>query len=163
MPIMNTEPPPNVSQHDHQGCIASAMAKAEQISKQRILRFTPLRRRVLELVWQSHRPIGAYELLGELKAEEGCPAPPTIYRALDFLLEQGFIHRINALNAFVGCPHAEHQHQGQMFICEICQNVTEVTDLQIESAVKAAAGAEGFSVNRQWLEVVGVCQNCAPR
>lgn len=97
--IMNEETPKNVCHHHHATCIEDALATAEKLCSERKQRFTPLRRRVLELVWQSHRPVGAYEILRQLTAEEGCPAPPTVYRALDFLLDQGFIHRINALNA----------------------------------------------------------------
>ncbi|MCK5914330.1 MAG: transcriptional repressor, partial [Desulfuromusa sp.] len=98
-------PPKNLQfiseDHDHLSCIAAAMANAEQLCQHRGKRFTAIRRRVFELVWQQHKPIGAYEVLEKLQ-QDGRAAPPTVYRALDFLLELGLVHRIASLNAFVG-------------------------------------------------------------
>ncbi|OHE75980.1 MAG: hypothetical protein A3F67_02900 [Verrucomicrobia bacterium RIFCSPHIGHO2_12_FULL_41_10] len=150
----------SLKSHDHTDCIQSALTKAEALSRDRKLRFTPLRRRVLELIWQNHQPVGAYELLKQLDAEEGCPAPPTIYRALDFLLEQGFIHRINALNAFLGCSQPDHLHEGHMLICHCCKNATEVTDDTITTSIQKVVKKQEFLLQRQWLEVVGLCKEC---
>ena len=98
------------------------MAAAERLCSERGLRFTPLRRRVLELVWSSHKPVGAYALLDALRNEALGSAPPTVYRALDFLIEQGFIHRIERMNAFVGCSHPGEAHRGFFLICGACGN-----------------------------------------
>ena len=89
--------------HDHKHCVEDALAAAERLCAAKDLRFTPLRRRVLELVWSSHKPVGAYALLDKLRNEDLGSAPPTVYRALDFLIENGLIHRIERMNAFIGC------------------------------------------------------------
>ena len=90
------------------------------------LRFTPLRQRVLELVWSSHKPVGAYALLDQLRDEDLGSAPPTIYRALDFLIEHGLIHRIERMNAFIGCSHPGEAHRGFFLICGECGNAEEL-------------------------------------
>ena len=100
--------------HDHSHCVHSALSEADVLCAQKGLRLTALRRRVLELVWQSHKPLGAYDILAVLSEQDGRrAAPPTVYRALDFLLDNGLVHRIASLNAFIGCSHPEHAHQGQ--------------------------------------------------
>ena len=92
--------------HDHSRCVAEALAEAEALCAKQGTRLTTLRKRVLELVWASHKPLGAYDILGVLSEEDGRrAAPPTVYRALDFLLENGLVHRIASLNAFIGCVH----------------------------------------------------------
>ncbi|MDO6806861.1 transcriptional repressor, partial [Wenyingzhuangia sp. 1_MG-2023] len=76
--------------------------------------------RVLELIWQSHKPVGAYELLPALANDGFNSAPPTVYRALDFLLDLGLVHRLHSLNAYVGCNHPGANHPVCFFICEHC-------------------------------------------
>ena len=93
----------HVSPHDHQSCIQQALDTAANLCEQRGLNLTPIRRRVLEIVWRSHEPIGAYQILAELAKERDKAAPPTVYRALDFLIDAGLVHRIESLNAFGGC------------------------------------------------------------
>jgi Fur family transcriptional regulator, zinc uptake regulator len=125
------------------------------------LRLTALRRRVLELVWQSHKPLGAYDILGVLSEQDGRrAAPPTVYRALDFLLENGLVHRIASLNAFVGCNHPEHAHQGQFLICRECHAAIELEQKSISDAIIKSAGDVGFRVEGQTVEVVGICSGC---
>ena len=103
--------------HDHEHCIEDAVSAAEKLCAAKGLRFTPLRRRVLELVWSGHKPVGAYALLDQLRDEDLGSAPPTIYRALDFLIEHGLIHRIERMNAFIGCSHPGEAHRGFFLIC----------------------------------------------
>src|SRR5882724_8224269 len=98
------------SAHDHQHCIDDALVRAATICAQSGGRLTPLRRRVLELVWHSHAPVGAYDILDALRRDGRPAAPPTAYRALEFLLGHGLIHRIESLNAFVGCAQPERPH-----------------------------------------------------
>ena len=98
--------------HNHDECIENALTAAQEICAARDTRFTPLRRRVLELVWVKHEPITAYEILDLLSEGQKRVAPPTVYRALDFLIEEGFVHRIESLNSFVGCSDPAHKHQG---------------------------------------------------
>ncbi|AAO58693.1 Fur family transcriptional regulator [Pseudomonas syringae pv. tomato] len=147
--------------HDHSHCVHSALAEAETLCTQQGLRLTTLRRRVLELVWQSHKPLGAYDILAVLSEEDGRrAAPPTVYRALDFLLENGLVHRIASLNAFTGCNHPTHAHQGQFLICRLCHAAIELQHPAISNAVVDAAAGVGFAVEGQTVEIVGVCAGC---
>jgi Fur family transcriptional regulator, zinc uptake regulator len=147
--------------HDHSRCVSHALAEAESICGRQGLRLTALRKRVLELVWQSHKPLGAYDILAVLSEEDGRrAAPPTVYRALDFLLEHGLVHRIASLNAFVGCNRPEHAHQGQFLICRQCHAAIELEQTAISQAIVGAAADVGFSVEGQTVEVVGLCGGC---
>jgi len=147
--------------HDHSHCVSHALEQAEQLCLQQGVRLTTLRKRVLELVWQSHRPLGAYDILGVLSEVDGRrAAPPTVYRALDFLLENGLVHRIASLNAFIGCSHPEHRHQGQFFICRACHSAIELELPSISAAIDAGASSVGVSVEGQTVEVVGLCASC---
>lgn len=151
---------PSKSRHNHQKCIRDAVSAAERICVGRGVRLTPLRRQVLELVWSSHAPIGAYEVL-ELMAGDGArPAPPTVYRALDFLKTEGLVHRIETLNAFVGCAHPEAPHDAQYLICEACGNAVELEIDGLARQIQKAAAREGFSVGGQTVEVKGKCGDC---
>ena len=146
--------------HDHDDCIARAMATAERICRERGLRFTSLRRRVLGLVWESHKPAGAYEILERL-GEEGRPAaPPTVYRALEFLIDAGLVHRLDSLNAFIGCADPSISHAGQFLICRRCRSVVELDDSDIEELVQARAERLGFTAENQVLEIQGLCGAC---
>jgi Fur family transcriptional regulator, zinc uptake regulator len=147
--------------HDHSRCVHSALTEADTLCEQKGLRLTALRRRVLELVWQSHKPLGAYDILAVLSEQDGRrAAPPTVYRALDFLLDNGLVHRIASLNAFMGCVHPEHAHQGQFLICRACHIAVELEQPGITQAINEGAGTVGFSVETQTVEVVGLCSNC---
>lgn len=146
--------------HDHGLCIADALRTAEQLCARRGARLTKLRRRVLELVWTSHAPVGAYELLGRLGRERERAAPPTVYRALEFLLAHGLVHRIESLNAFVGCPHPGKSHSGQFLICRDCGAAAEMHDASINEAIAERAAACGFAVERKTVEVRGLCPAC---
>lgn len=148
------------AQHDHAGCVASAIATAEQLCTEQGLRFTAIRRRVLELVWDSHKPIGAYDILEILGTESKSAAPPTVYRALDFLIEAGLVHRLDSLNAFIGCPDPASRHAGQFLICRECRTVAELGDEDIEELVTQKAGELGFTAVRQMLEIEGLCKLC---
>lgn len=146
--------------HDHEHCVEDAVAAAERLCEQRDLRFTPLRRRVLELVWSSHKPVGAYALLDRLRNEELGSAPPTVYRALDFLIENGLIHRIERMNAFVGCSHPGETHRGFFLICSDCGNAQELDGDGLSETIIASAEQRGFAAREMTLEVTGVCADC---
>ena len=147
--------------HDHSHCVTHALAEAESICARQGLRLTTLRKRVLELVWASQQPLGAYDILGVLSDEDGRrAAPPTVYRALDFLLENGLVHRIASLNAFVGCSHPEHAHQGQFLICRGCHAAIELEQAAISNTIINSAAGVGFAVESQTVEVVGLCAGC---
>lgn len=147
--------------HDHGRCVAAAIADAQAICTARGARLTALRRQVLELVWASHRPVGAYAILDALGRRGGAGAPPTVYRALEFLLAHGLIHRIESQNAYVGCCQPGERHAGQFLICSGCGNAAELDGDAIAQAVSAEARRRGFFVARQTVEVSGVCSHCA--
>lgn len=147
--------------HNHDACVSQALADARAICQRKNARLTPTRERVLELVWQSHKPLGAYDVLAELTSEGHSAAPPTVYRALDFLQQHGLVHRIASLNAFTGCAHAGEQHTGMFLICRACGNVLELTDTSVSSAIHAAASAEAFRTENIMLEVAGLCPGCS--
>ena len=147
--------------HDHDSCVSAAIETAERLCHERGLRFTELRRRVLTLVWDSHKPIGAYEILDKLGIEGRAAAPPTVYRALDFLIEAGLVHRLDSLNAFIGCPDPSRSHTGQFMICRQCRTVLELHDAEIEAVVAGKAEKLGFTAVHQVLEVQGLCADCS--
>ena len=149
--------------HDHDDCVRQALADAEALCAASGARLTELRRRVLELVWESHTPLGAYELLAMLRAAGRPAAPPTVYRALDFLLDQGLVHRLASRNAFVGCAHPGHDGPVQFLICQRCGNVAELDDPGISAAIAGAARARGFASARHTVEVSGTCPDCQAR
>jgi Fur family zinc uptake transcriptional regulator len=146
--------------HDHNACQWEAVGRAELICAQRGLRLTDIRKRVLELVWRGHKPLGAYDILDVLKKERSGAAPPTVYRALDFLLKHGLIHKLESINAFVGCTDPETPHRAQFLICEKCGTTAELNDLRIDAAISDQAKAAGFSVLRRTIEVEGTCPHC---
>lgn len=146
--------------HDHEHCVATALAAAESVCAQAGERLTPIRRRVLELVWGSHRPIGAYALLDRLRDDGRSSAPPTVYRALDFLLGRGLIHRIESLNAFVGCSHPGESHLVQFLICRSCGMTAELDDRRLGDAIGRSAAEQGFAIQSRVVELSGVCASC---
>ncbi|MGE0723277.1 MAG: Fur family transcriptional regulator [Alphaproteobacteria bacterium] len=146
--------------HDHGRCIADALDRAEALCAGRGARLTGLRRQVLELVWESHGPIGAYDLLDRLRKIRSGAAPPTVYRALDFLIDQGLVHRIARLNAFIGCAQPDAPHQGQFLICTRCGSAAELDEPEIARAIERRASGLGFRVEHQTVEVVGLCPRC---
>lgn len=149
-----------VPDHDHGRCVAHALEAAEDECRRRGARLTDVRRRVLELIWQSHAPVGAYAVLEALARDGFCAAPPTVYRALDFLLAQGLIHRIERLNAFVGCSRPGHPHAGQFLLCTGCGAAAELDDPAIDAAMAAAAARLGFTLTGQTVEADGLCPSC---
>ena len=156
-------PPFPSASHDHTSCVADAVAMAASLCELRGARLTPVRRRVLELVWDSHEPVGAYGILEVLQEDGRSAAPPTVYRALEFLLAHGLVHRIESMNAFVGCARPDEPHGGQFLICRDCGTAAELDDKSIVEAVAHGAEALGFAVQDQTVEVSGLCPGCQER
>ena len=147
--------------HDHAACVERAVGSAVALCDRRGLNLTPVRRRVLELVWRSHGPIGAYEILAELAKERAKAAPPTVYRALEFLVEAGLVHRIDSLSAFMGCGEPGHAHVAQFLVCRACHRVAEIDDPAINRALAEKSLAVGFRIEPTSLEIKGLCGDCA--
>jgi Fur family zinc uptake transcriptional regulator len=148
------------SVHEHKDCLKSAINAAKSHCDDSGQRLTPLRQQVLELVWQSHEPVKAYDVLDKLKQEHSSSAPPTVYRALDFLKEQGLVHKIESLNAYVGCGNPEESHSGQFFICHDCGSVAELDDADISGLIQQKADRFGFIIDDEMVEIKGHCQEC---
>ncbi|RDZ27723.1 transcriptional repressor [Lysobacter silvisoli] len=145
--------------HVHDG--DAFVHEVERACEQRGLRLTPIRAHALRLIADAGRPIKAYDLLDQMKATHDAAAPPTVYRALDFLLEHGFIHKLASINAYVGCHHpGAAQHAVPFLICDNCQSATELEDERIVDLLDARARALGFVPQAQTLEVHGLCADC---
>ena len=122
---------------------------------------TKLRRQILELLWESGRPAGAYELVEALKLRDSRPVgPPTVYRALDFLISQGLVSKIESRNAYVPCVHPERRHDCLFFICSNCGASFELEDQRLECLISEVAALIGFRATRRVIEVEGACASC---
>jgi Fur family zinc uptake transcriptional regulator len=156
------------AEHDHGQCRETMLDELTRAAKTRGLRLTPARVRVLELLSESHRAMGAYELLDRLRAEGLGSQPPVVYRALDFLMEAGFVHKLERLNAYVACCHPGHEpghepgggHGACFLICARCRKVAEIEDGALDIAIAQAAAGHGFAMRRTVLEVEGTCPAC---
>ncbi len=146
--------------HDHDACTQAALEAAEALCEEHGTRLTALRRRVLELIWRSHQPVGAYAVLEELKRDGRSAAPPTVYRALDFLVQEQLVHRIPSLNAYLGCNAPGAPHCGQFLICRDCGTVAELHDPALERRISASAAHSDFQVEQAMVEVQGLCPRC---
>jgi Fur family zinc uptake transcriptional regulator len=147
--------------HDHDRCTADALAHAEALCQRRAQRLTPIRRRVLEVLLETHKPLGAYEIIEHAAAEGSRPAPITIYRALDFLRENGLVHRIESRNAFMACVgHHERDDLIVFLICDHCGTVGEASSAAVAEQLRKAAGAAGFAPKTPVIEIGGVCAHC---
>lgn len=146
--------------HDHDKCIADTLSAAEDRCAEEGLQFTPVRRRVLEILLAEHRALGAYDILPVL-ADEGLGSqPPVVYRALDFLVKNGLAHRIELLNAYIGCAHLGRAHAPAFLICRVCRAVAEADAGPARTRLAEAARAAGFTVERSVVELEGLCPAC---
>ena len=146
--------------HDHGVCVSDALAAADARCAAEGVQFTPVRRRVLELLLEEHRALGAYDVLDRLREEGLGSQPPVAYRALEFLVKQGFAHRIERLNAFVACTHGETEHVPAFFICGTCDGVAETVSQPALGALDKAAGSAGFKIDQVVVEARGTCGPC---
>ena len=145
---------------DHQVCIESAMHEAESICRERGLRFTELRREVLRLIWISHVPAKAYDILEKLKGKAWSAQPPTVYRALDFLLETGLVHKLDSINAYIGCSHPRKQNECYFLICTDCNEAKEYSSSELSDAMELTLNKNSFRPRKVTLEVLGQCGEC---
>lgn len=147
-------------EHDHRDCQTQALAEAFAQCKKKGLKLTNIRRLVLEIIWGSHNPIGAYDILQKLQEAGHKPAPPTAYRALDFLVNAQLIHRIESLNSYIGCPSPDDSHQCQFYICKQCGHIAELNSSDVAEALRVGAQQLGFNSQQPIIEVHGLCNNC---
>lgn len=141
--------------------LAAVIRQADELCRERGVRLTQQRKVVLQLLCAAEKPLSAYELLDRLRTDIKNPAPPTVYRALDFLLEQGLVHKLESLSAYIGCTHPDHPHASQFLICSDCGEVEEVEDSSIANSLQKAGKAAGFQTRRPIVELVGTCAQCS--
>lgn len=152
---------PLCSDYGHEYCIEDALRRARRVCEERGQRFTSLRQAVLELIWSSHNPLGAYELIELLSQREGRRImPPTIYRTLDFLVELGLVHKISSINAFIGCPFPEKRHNQMFLLCHRCGAAVECSTETLAIPLEALAKVHGFQIETQNIELSGLCPRC---
>ncbi len=147
--------------HDHDRCSSDGMALAEALCLERGQRLTPIRRKVLAALLGSHKPLGAYEIIDRLAPKGPRPAPITAYRALEFLRENGLVHRIESRNAFVACVHNHAAGAMVVFlICERCGAVGEASSADVAATLAVAARAADFTPKSPVIEISGICTHC---
>jgi Fur family zinc uptake transcriptional regulator len=146
--------------HNHQHCIAEALEKAERVCQRQNLRFTEIRQTVFRLVWQRHSPVKAYEILEQLQQQGIAAKPPTVYRALDFLLEHQLIHKLHRLNAYTGCMHPSPLTPCLFLICTGCESAEEIRDDALIDLLHNVRNKQGFATFDMTLELEGMCKEC---
>jgi Fur family zinc uptake transcriptional regulator len=147
--------------HDHGRCTAEALSHAEALCAQRAQRLTPIRRQVLETLLESHKPLGAYEIIERSPASAARPAPITVYRALDFLRDNGLVHRIESRNAFIACIGDHGRDDLVVFLmCDTCGEVGEASSSAVADQLRSAARAVGFTPKTPVIEIAGICAHC---
>ncbi|WP_029133181.1 transcriptional repressor [Sedimenticola selenatireducens] len=144
----------------HTNC-QQTLRVAERLCEGRGARLTPQRRQVLEILCASPKPLGAYDILDLLKSGVPAAKPPTVYRALEFLLQQGLAHRIESLNAYIGCVHPDHPHASQFLICRDCGEVRELESRSVDRTLGSAVRECGFKADSRVIEVTGRCLRCS--
>jgi len=161
VPMTPTRPAFPTPDHDHGRCTAEGIAHAERVCRQKAQKFTPIRRQVLEALLASHRPLGAYEIIDDLARQMPRPAPITVYRALDFLMANGLVHRIESRNAYLACAH-DHDAAALVafLICERCGAVGEMPSAPVAQSLGSAARASGFAPKLSVIEITGTCAHC---
>ncbi len=151
--------------HDHTLCISHALEHASAVCAKRGVRLTQLRSKILSLVWQNHSPLGAYQLMEMLQKSSARKkvAPPTVYRALDFLQEQGLVYKLHSLNAYIGSAHSSDNQPSTFLVCGECGFTEEIHNKAIQQTINLLASQQRFSVTDQVIEVLGVCVRCRPQ
>jgi len=158
-----TTPGHQMKPHNHSRCVSSALSDAERVCSEKGVTLTPVRKRVLEMVWAGHKPVKAYEIIDNFAGRNKPTKPPTVYRALDFLVENGLVHRIESQNAFIGCPSPDETHAANFFICTRCQVVEEMESADIDKAITRLAKENEFVVRQKTVEIFGLCPACAEK
>ena len=146
--------------HDHRLCIKASVKALETHCKKSGFQFTKLRKRVLEILLEGHKAVGAYEVLEKLRFDGVSPQPPMAYRALNFLVTNGFAHKIEKLNAYIACVVPGIDHKPAFLICRICRLVSETENKSTHFQLRKEAKNTDFHIENSVVEAVGVCPNC---
>lgn len=141
----------------HTSCVENALQHADTVCRKAGARLTDTRRKILTMLWQSHQPRKAYDLLAELSSNDAAAKPPTVYRALEFLQEMGLAHKVESLNAYIGCNGCDvHQY----LICQNCGEVADIGDADLAVTIRQKALEKGFRVSNSIIEIKGQCERC---
>lgn len=159
----DAQTPLGFAKHNHGACVVDTLATAEKRCADDGLRFTPVRRKVLEILLQEHRALGAYAILDRLREDGFGSQPPVAYRALDFLVVNGLAHKIERLNAFIACSQPDNTHTPAFMICRLCDAVAETQSSPARGALGDAARATGFTIEKTVVEAEGVCPTCSDK
>ncbi len=149
------------NEHDHDQCVKEAIDAVEKYCKFKQLRLTPVRRKVLELLLKEHKALAAYDILDLLREAGFNYQPPVAYRALEFLVNFGFAHKIERLKAFVACSHPGKKHSPAFMICRKCDTVAETEAVISNHSLSEVVNLAGFEVEQTTLEAQGICSSCA--
>lgn len=146
--------------HAHGDSQEAALTLAEEYCRERGEKLTPIRRKVLELLLNSGRATKAYSLLDEMRQIHPGSAPPTVYRALDFLLSAGLVHRIESINAFTVCHDLTQCQHGILVVCQQCGSVTELHQPKLRQALVTQIEDAGYRLASDEIELKGLCSAC---
>ncbi len=146
--------------NNHSLCVESAMKKAEILFSEHHIQFTKLRQNILKLIWESHVPLKAYDILEKLKVEELSAKPITVYRILDLFLANKIIHKLESQNKFLGCAHPGGEHNCYFLICKECHKVEEGCEENLLENIYTQLNKKSFSVEHITLEILGTCKSC---
>jgi Fur family zinc uptake transcriptional regulator len=147
--------------HNHQKCVNAALSQARERCNRANARLTPIREAVLKLIWDHHKPMGAYHIAEQLPLVLGKNIQaPSVYRAIEFLLDLGLIHKITSLNAYIGCPFPGSEHSDLFMICRSCGATAEVSDEGINNVLAENIKKTGFLPENQHIEISGLCPSC---
>lgn len=146
--------------HNHKHCIEKSISEVELMCENAQLILTPVRKRVLEILLKEHQALGAYKILDILREDGFSSQPPIAYRALDFLVSNGFAHKIERLNAFIACAHVGEKHSPAFLICRLCASVAETLPIISKGILNQTALTADFVIEEAVLEAEGICPNC---
>lgn len=148
------------AKHDHGKCKTIVVSAVKKVCKDRGLRLTPVREKALRILAESHEALGAYDILSRLVSHGFGAQPPIVYRALDFLIENGFAHRVEKLNAYIACNSPGESHSPLFLICKSCHQVAETGDNMDTRSIHKAASLIKFNVEAASIEIEGFCSGC---
>lgn len=146
---------------DHKNCLKDLEKKIEITCQEQNLKFTDLRREVFLIISKNHGMIKAYDILAQMRKKNPSTEPPTVYRALDFLMENNFVHKINSLNSYVTCYHLVDEGFCFFLICSKCGSVEESLDSRFSDLIFSSAKKHKFLFQKSSLEIEGVCNKCS--
>ena len=148
--------------YQHPQSTAAAISQAKLVCQKNNVKLTPTREQVLKIIWLSRHPLGAYQIQDELSnLLSKKVAPPTVYRALAFLIDNGLAHKLTSLNTYVGCPFPNSEHSNIFLLCRGCGRVAEVVHLPANETIQDICSKTKFGFDEQYIEVFGTCSNCA--